>query len=158
MQRIITDSPTTFNTLRGRQNGHHFAHDIFMCISLNKNFRKILNEISLGWWHQAFTLTDVVDHQWGHVAFTWGKFHRKRSRCPWYQFKNDQFKLTAASPGTNQLTRQYQEMPLPWSLCIFCPRWMRTPSTSPTWCVTFKPRTTRKLETSGLCWFHRKVK
>ena len=35
-----------FNTLRPRQNGRHFANDIFNCISLNENFR-ILNKISL---------------------------------------------------------------------------------------------------------------
>ena len=35
-----------FSTLRPRQNGHHFADDIFKCISLNENFW-ILNKIPL---------------------------------------------------------------------------------------------------------------
>ena len=29
--------PQTFNTLRPRQNGHHFADDMFKCIFLNEN-------------------------------------------------------------------------------------------------------------------------
>ena len=37
----VTDSPmtsaTTLNTLRSRQDGRHFADDIFKCIFLNKN-------------------------------------------------------------------------------------------------------------------------
>ena len=37
---------TCINTLRPRQNGRHFADDIFKSICLNENFR-ILNKISL---------------------------------------------------------------------------------------------------------------
>ena len=38
------ESQKSVNTLRPSQNGHHFANNIFKCISLNKNFW-ILNEI-----------------------------------------------------------------------------------------------------------------
>ena len=37
MSRITWYLPTSFNTLRLRQNGRHFADDIFKCIFLNEN-------------------------------------------------------------------------------------------------------------------------
>ena len=43
--QVSMPAPLFINTLRPRQNGRHFANDIFKCIFLNKNFDFDFTEI-----------------------------------------------------------------------------------------------------------------
>ena len=57
--------------------------------------------LPVAWWHKGNKLLPepiLTDHQWGHLAFNWGKFHLHISH--YKMFENYLFENAATFPGS----------------------------------------------------------